>query len=195
MDERVAAYFDARADEWAKMERCTRSALQPAVTALAGIHQGSTVCDLGCGLGVMLPVYHDLGVRYVLGVDISPRMVELARQRNAGYPEASFVATDACDLVTDDRFDAVVVYNAYPHFLDHPALVKKVHELLVPEGRFVVAHSTGRDTINRHHEAVARGVSSGLGPAEDEAEVWRGLFDVDTVVDTPDFYAFAGIAR
>ena len=191
----VAAYFDEKASSWIEMERSTRSSVQPAVALMAGVGKDSRVVDVGCGLGVMVPVYLDLGVGSVLGVDVSEKMVSLARDRWADYPEVSFQVVDAAHLDMPGAFDAVVVYNAYPHIMDRVAFVENVHRLLKPDGRFVVAHGSGKDGINAHHDAVARGVSLGLSPALDESVVWRSLFEIDAVVDTPRFFAFAGSRR
>src|SRR3989442_9424392 len=43
------------------------------------------VCDLGCGPGHVARYLHARGVD-VLGLDISPRMVEVARRLNPGIP-------------------------------------------------------------------------------------------------------------
>ncbi|MBR3181825.1 MAG: hypothetical protein IKF56_04210 [Eggerthellaceae bacterium] len=54
---KVATYFDERADSWIKMETHTKSPMQPAVAVMAGVGLESRVLDLGCGLGVIMPVY------------------------------------------------------------------------------------------------------------------------------------------
>lgn len=188
----VASYFDERAESWLAMEEHTKSLVQPAVAIMAGVGEGSRVLDLGCGLGVMMPVYRQLGAARVLGVDVSGKMIELARERWAGEPWIGFLAADAAELDIDERFDAVVIYNAYPHFMNRPALVGTCHRLLAGNGRFVVAHGTGKDDINSHHEAVAAGVSLGLASAREESAAWEGMFEIDALVDTPGFYAFSG---
>lgn len=188
----IASYFDQRAESWGQMEKHTKSPVQPAVAIMAGIGAGSRVLDLGCGLGVMMPIYQQLGAARVLGVDVSEKMVELARERWASEPWIEFLAADATELDLDERFDAVVIYNAYPHFMNRPELVSACHRLLADNGRFVVAHGTGKDGINSHHEAVAAGVSLGLGSAREESATWKGPFEIDALVDTPGFYAFAG---
>lgn len=193
--DKVAAYFDERAAGWDEMETHTASPVQGAVAAMAGVHVGSRVADLGCGLGVMVPVYLEAGAGYVLGVDISSQMVERARKKRGVPGRVEFVACDAADLSPDAPFDAAVIYNAYPHFMDRPALVQAVHQLLAPGGRFVVAHGTGRGHINAHHEAKAAGVSLGLRPVHEEAKAWEGLFQIDVLADAPDFFAFAGSRR
>ena len=191
----VASYFDERADTWTEMERHTKSPVQAAVAIMAGVHEGSRVLDLGCGLGVMMPVYKQLGATRVLGVDISEKMIANARERWSDDQVIDFLAADAATLELDERFDSIVIYNAYPHFMDRPALVSTCHQLLADGGRFVVAHGTGKDGINSHHHAVAAGVSLGLEPASKEAATWEDLFAIDAVVDTPGFYAFAGSKR
>ena len=120
-------------------------------------------------------------------------MVENARNNFADDPAVDFVASDALELDEANQFDEVVIYNAYPHFFDKPALAKKVYRLLKPGGRFAVAHGSGKDEINGHHQAHAAGVSSGLGPVREESAVWEGLFQLESLVDTPGFYAFSGV--
>ena len=188
----VAAYFDERAEGWLEMEDSTRSPLQPAVAALAGVAPGSSVLDLGCGLGVMVPTYLELGAARVMGVDISEQMVRLASQRWQDEERVEFVAGDAACLSFAGAFDSVVIYNAYPHFMDRPALVEMCWRALAPGGRFVVAHSVGRERINAHHDAVAAGVSVGLQAADAEKTPWEERFAIDALIDTPRFYAFAG---
>ena len=190
--DKIAEYFDEKASSWAEMERCTKSSVQPAVARMAGVGSGSRVLDVGCGLGVMVPVYLDMEVGHVLGVDVSQNMVDLACERWSDKPEVEFLAVDAGELDAPGSFDAVVAYNVYPHIMNREAFVANVHKMLVDDGRFVVAHGAGKDAINSHHDAVAAGVSLGLKPAAEEALPWSDLFEIDAVVDTPAFYAFAG---
>lgn len=193
--DKVATFFDQRADHWEAEEEHTRSLVQPAVAIMAGVQEGSRVLDLGCGLGVMMPIYDSLGVASVLGVDISPVMIARAKERWEDYPAFKFAVADGATFDTDETFDAVVIYNAYPHFMDRSALIKNCYRLLCGGGRFIVAHSAGRDEINSHHEAVASGVSLGLKPAVEESKPWEDLFVTDVLVDTPTFFAFGGQRR
>jgi cyclopropane fatty-acyl-phospholipid synthase-like methyltransferase len=69
------------------------------------LEDGSDVLELGCGAGS--PATRRLAERHkVLGVDISPRQVELARER---VPNATFERADATSLAFEPAsFDAVV---------------------------------------------------------------------------------------
>lgn len=187
----VAKYFDERAKNWDS----TENRAQGAVLSFVDIKEGDSVLDLGCGQGIMVPFYLDANVSHVTAVDISPKMIEFAKQKFASVDCIEFIACDALDLDESNLFDAVVIYNAYPHFMDKHALVDKIWNLLKPNGRFVVAHGSGKELINSHHQAVAAGVSSGLAPVEEESRIWKSKFKLEALVDTPGIYAFSGVKK
>lgn len=194
MDE-IAAYFDERADSWDESGCSGESRVQGAVLSLVDLKPGGTVLDLGCGTGVMIPFYLAAQAGKIVAVDVSEKMVERAREKFGNEPSVELRASDALSLDEGERFDAAVIYNAYPHFPDKLALVEKVYRMLKPSGRFVVAHGSGKDAINRHHEAVAAGVSCGLRAASEESVLWADKFEIEALVDTPGFYAFSGVRR
>lgn len=194
MDE-IAAYFDERADSWDESGCSGESRVQGAVLSLVDLKPGDTVLDLGCGTGVMIPFYLAAQAGKIVAVDVSEKMVERAREKFGNEPSVELRASDALSLDEGERFDAAVIYNAYPHFPDKLALVEKVYRMLKPSGRFVVAHGSGKDAINRHHEAVAAGVSCGLRAASEESVLWADKFEIEALVDTPGFYAFSGVRR
>lgn len=192
--ERIAAYFDSRAPQWdAQQIGAEENARKTTGVAwIAGVRSGSRVLDLGCGTGVMAPAYLDAGAQSIVGIDASLGMIECARQKFADEPRISFVHGDVLEYVTDQLFDVVVIYNAYPHFLEKERLVEHVAQLLVPGGRFLVAHGMGRATLNAHHANVPADITSDLEPAALSCEVWRTRFDIDCLVDTPHCYLFGG---
>jgi SAM-dependent methyltransferase len=65
----------------------------------------ASVLEPGCGSGRMLAAFADRGID-VVGVDLSPRMVELARERLAGRGEV--VLADITELELGRRFDGAV---------------------------------------------------------------------------------------
>jgi SAM-dependent methyltransferase len=71
---------------------------------LLGLGPGSRLLDVGCGPGRHAVALTRHGVD-VVGVDISPRFVELARH---AAPAATFVCADATELSYDNEFDAAV---------------------------------------------------------------------------------------
>lgn len=73
---------------------------------------GARVLEVGCGNGSHVAYFLDQGLEYI-GVDISARMVELAR---AAYPEVQFVRADGRHLpFADGQFDYVFCRNVLLH--------------------------------------------------------------------------------
>ncbi|MCE7004252.1 class I SAM-dependent methyltransferase [Kibdelosporangium philippinense] len=67
----------------------------------------SDILDVGCGTGSLTLLMTELGHR-VTGVDLSPKMIEIARQKLAGR-DARFTVADATDVRIEHEVDVVVV--------------------------------------------------------------------------------------
>lgn len=193
---KIGAYFDERAANWNEQA-------EPAgpkhlmVAQLAGVHEGSRVLDVGCGTGIMERAYLELGAASIVGLDLSEAMLACARTSFSDVPaeRLRFECYDILDFTSNEPFDVVVIYNAYPHILDKEALVEATASLLVPGGRFLVAHGMSRATLNAHHANVPADVTSDLLPAQEAALDWQSAFDIDMVADTSFTYFFGGSKR
>ena len=74
-------------------------------------------------------------------------MVRIAREK---FPQENvrFVCGDAETAPLGEGFDAIVIYNAFPHFPDPERLVARLAALLAPGGRLTVAHGSSRADID-----------------------------------------------
>ena len=97
------------------------------------------VLDLGCGIGRMAA---PLATRFagVVGVDVSPVMIEEAKRQHAGLPNLRFVVNSGADLaeLPTDGFDLVCAYAVLPHLPREVvrAYLAEVNRVLSPEGWF-----------------------------------------------------------
>jgi SAM-dependent methyltransferase len=79
---------------------------------LLGVPAGGTVLDIGCGTGTPIAAYLlQRGVR-VVGVDASPSMIRLCRER---FPGCEWVLQDMRALQLGRRFDAIVAWDSFFH--------------------------------------------------------------------------------
>ena len=98
---------------------------------------GRRVLDLGCGYGWHCKYAADHGAAYVLGTDISERMLERARALNGGagieYRRAAME-----DLAfSEGTFDVVLSSLAFHYVRDFGQLVGNIGSWLKSEGAFV----------------------------------------------------------
>ncbi|MCX6848419.1 MAG: class I SAM-dependent methyltransferase [Verrucomicrobia bacterium] len=99
-------------------------------------HQPEHICDFGCGSGEMACRLGLLGYR-VTGIDVSPDLIELARERARmeGVEDlVQFTIADAAAApVTDGTFDAVLAMSVVHHMPAIDAL-DALDRLLRPGG-------------------------------------------------------------
>ncbi|MFF9862265.1 class I SAM-dependent methyltransferase [Streptomyces tendae] len=95
------------------------------------------VLDLGCGTGSLSLLAAEQGHR-VIGVDLSPAMVELARSKLAGRDAVFLTGDAAAPPVGEQRFDAVLVRHVLWTLPDPGRALRHWRQLLRPRGRLVL---------------------------------------------------------
>ncbi|MGO9833370.1 MAG: glycosyltransferase [Polyangiaceae bacterium] len=96
---------------------------------------GSRVLEVGCGLGDLLA---SLDGPTRVGIDLSPRMIELARRR---HPELDLRVVDVeRDPLPEGPFDAIVLSDAIGHFEDIQCALEQLRGRMAPGGRIVLTY-------------------------------------------------------
>jgi ubiquinone/menaquinone biosynthesis C-methylase UbiE len=135
----VQRQFDRLAPVWNSMR--DPEAFAPVEAALDLLEEPPRrVLDLGTGTGsVARLVAERFPEAEVVGVDLSPRMIDEA-QRLTDSPRIRYEVADAVDLVHDDSaFDLVTLGNMIPFF-------DELARLVAPGGRVLFAFSGGPQT-------------------------------------------------
>ncbi|MFE3448853.1 class I SAM-dependent methyltransferase [Nonomuraea sp. NPDC059194] len=97
----------------------------------------SSVLDVGCGTGSLALLLAEEG-HTVTGVDLSPRMAELARKKLAGRAAQVIVGDAADPPVGDTRFDVLLCRHVVWNLPDPHAALRRWRELVRPGGRLVL---------------------------------------------------------
>ncbi|MGV9502465.1 class I SAM-dependent methyltransferase [Streptomyces sp. NPDC003642] len=95
------------------------------------------VLDVGCGTGSLSLLAAEQGHR-VTGVDLSPAMVRLAREKLAGRDAVFLIGDAAAPPVGEQRFDAVLVRHVLWTLPDPARVLRHWYGLLRPGGRLVL---------------------------------------------------------
>lgn len=135
---------------------------RPAMLALIGDVAGKAVLDAGCGPGLYAEELAARGAS-VVGIDNSPAMVDLARDR---VPAGTFRVHDLdapLDWVADGAFDVVVNALVLHYLADPTAALREFQRVLAPGGVAV---------ISSHH------------PTSDWTRLGGSYFEVGWATDT-----------
>ncbi|MFJ9447946.1 class I SAM-dependent DNA methyltransferase [Kitasatospora sp. NPDC101235] len=143
------AFYDAIATEYTDLFRdhLSRTPMDRAMLALFADlvreeRPDARTAELGCGPGRMTGPLHRLGLD-VHGIDLSPRMVELARQ---AHPEVPFSVGSMFDLpFQDGELTGVVAWYSIIHTPAErlPEVFAEFARVLAPGGHLMLAFQVG----------------------------------------------------
>jgi arsenite methyltransferase len=106
-----------------------------------GASPGDRVLDVGCGPGFFeLELVEEVGPEgSVVGIDVSPASVAVARSRSEGHGNLAFHEADATDLpVADGQFDRALSVQVLEYVSEVDAALLELRRALRPGGRLVV---------------------------------------------------------
>lgn len=95
------------------------------------LRKNAAVLDYGCARGAYtIALAGD--VKEIRGIDISSKMIELAREKSN---DISFKKAAIFDI--DEKYDVVLAFNLL-HLLENTErVIQKIDEILIPGGRFI----------------------------------------------------------
>ena len=109
----------------------------PELKKLLPDFHGKRVLDLGCGYGWHCKYAAAHGAAYILGTDISHKMLEIAREKNADE-KIKYECKAMEDLDFEEcSFDVVISSLAFHYVKDFAPLVQKIYKWLKKGGDFV----------------------------------------------------------
>ncbi len=188
----VIRFFDDRAADWDK-DLVRSDAVINGILDRAGVKKGTKVLDVACGTGVLIPDYLAREVESVTAVDISPEMIAQARKKCTDE-RVRFLCIDAEELPEGEKYDVVMVYNAFPHFPEPEKLIAHLSGLLKEGGSLTVAHGSSRAVIDSRHHGSAAKVSNGLMYAEELSMLFSRYTKVTVMISDDTMYQVTGEA-
>ena len=112
----------------------------PAILSLIGDVKGKRILDIGCGFGKTDAALSDAGASFILGIDISEKMIGKAREENSrGNIEYRVLSAEDISSL-DGSFDIVMSSLCFHYIKDLSRLLSSVHSLLSEHG--ILAFST-----------------------------------------------------
>jgi ubiquinone/menaquinone biosynthesis C-methylase UbiE len=150
--ESIRESYDRLADEYARRifyelqhKPFDRELLDGFVAEVKGRGE---VCDMGCGPGHVARYLRDAGAT-VFGLDISPRMLEQARQFNPdiSFREGNVMALDLQDATLAGITAFYAIVNIPKESL--PLIFEEMKRVLQPGGLLLLAFHTGDEMLHQ----------------------------------------------
>ncbi|MDA8147198.1 MAG: arsenite methyltransferase [Actinomycetota bacterium] len=172
-------------------------------TAVADLHPGEVVLDLGSGAGadVLIAARRVTPGGKAIGLDMTPEMLELARRNavTAGVDNVEFVEGYLENIpLPDGTVDVVISNCAINLAADKHAVLREAARVLRPGGRFAVSDviaDPGMDSETRANMAEWTGCIAGAPTEADYRESLSGAgFEDIEIVETHRVHSYAAAA-
>lgn len=131
--EETGSHYDRIALYWQKQHLNSNYGVSALEWAIKFTETKSTALDVGCGSsGRFIDILIKHGFAPT-GVDISPEMISLARQR---HPEVTFYTADICTWPFPQKYDLISAWDSTFHLpiAEQKPVLKKMCEGLNPHG-------------------------------------------------------------
>ncbi|MBP2322634.1 2-polyprenyl-3-methyl-5-hydroxy-6-metoxy-1,4-benzoquinol methylase [Kibdelosporangium banguiense] len=141
MSNEVDAYW-SKCYETGRDFRMISSRAISTLLRFANTAQGGRCLDVGCGTGQLTRELYHRGFN-VVGIDVSESAIDIARKlttvsrRRLQYLHLDIECGGLSKLV-NQSYDLITCKFVYALIKDKPAFLLKVHQLLAPNGAFVV---------------------------------------------------------
>jgi toxoflavin synthase len=184
-----AAQYDhigSKYDEYARTATLKR-AESYTFFRMVGLLEGKRVLDLACGFGFYTRLLMQHGAAQVIGVDISPEMIRLAREHEQKEPLG--IAHQVCDAVALPQLDpfdlvtAVYLLNYATSKDQMLGMCRSAYANLVAGGRFVAYTVNPAFTLSKPNST-----KYGVTMLRQTPEVDRYMCDLEFVTDPPTSY-------
>jgi demethylmenaquinone methyltransferase/2-methoxy-6-polyprenyl-1,4-benzoquinol methylase len=190
----IIEFFDRCAPTW-DADMVKDDEIIDTILKNAEVRDGQHVLDVACGTGVLFDYYLDRNVASITGIDISPEMAKIAQSKYADNPKVTVICGDVEEAIFSQKFDRIVVYNAFPHFPYPKRLIKRLAHLLKDEGRMTIAHGMSQAAIDNHHSGSVSKISNGLMAADQLKKLFDAHFDVEIMISNNRMYQVSGVKR
>ncbi|NUM50847.1 MAG: glycosyltransferase [Flavobacteriales bacterium] len=147
------------------------------------IHEDSSVLEIGCGTGETLS---KLNGKTKIGIDYSPSMIEMAKQR---YPQLEFHVMEAENITLNTTYDVIILSNVIGFFNNVNDVLNSLKPLCHEKTRIIISYYNYLwEPIIKLGEHI--GLKRKLPP-----QSWLSKKDIENILYLSDYEAYRSTRR
>lgn len=187
----IKAFFNSKAAGW-DLVQVRNDEIINLILDKSSIKKGTRVLDVASGTGVLFEDYLKREVSSLTGIDISEEMLKIAREKFSGI---NVICADAEEYKFSEKYDVIMIYNAFPHFPNPVKLFRNLSAALTDGGRLTVAHGLSIEELEKCHSLVPESISAPLPDADTLAEIMSESLNVDIKISDDRMYMVSGVKK
>ena len=132
-----------KGDDYAKNSESQKSSAEDFISSLK-LQDASVVLDVGCGDGkITAAMASAIPNGRVIGVDISPSMIEFAKGAFSNHSNLKFLTQDAAHIDFQEKFDLITSFTVMQWVLEQQQALDGFEKALKPGGKLCIQMPTG----------------------------------------------------
>lgn len=143
--EHIKNYFNKRAKiydeaiEHGFIVSAVRKQEDTAFLTLLGRCNGDVILDAGCGTGHHIRYLLERGAKHIVGMDVSSRMLEIARKKFREHGNVKFYQSDILKFEYPKKFDKIISIGVLDHMKDPFPYLAFFHRHLKKNGILIIS--------------------------------------------------------
>ncbi|MFA6829189.1 MAG: class I SAM-dependent methyltransferase [Bacilli bacterium] len=189
MKTNIERFFDEKAPTWDQSAEKDLARISDLLDSLP-LARGMKVLDVACGTGIITPLLANKTGEKTKGIDISSEMIKVAKQKYNQNNQLEFECEDFLSF-KETGYDFIIIFNAYPHFLEPKKVCLSLANAIKPNGYFAILHDISRKTLHQCH-SHCQNISRELETPEKEAAVFEDDFKILRSEESDSHYLILG---
>lgn len=162
------------------------------VIEILNLKKGDIVVELGCGTGLNFPlVMEKIGPEgHLIGVDITPGMLEVAqgRIRQNNWSNVELIESDIARYEFPKEINAVFATGVFGYIPEHDQIIERAFNALVQDGRIAILDGKRPERLpaSVFHIVLALGAQYGYTEEYFDVAPWKSVekYFANTVFQT-----------
>ena len=172
---KVKEFFNKLASDWDRRSKSDLSNIKDILSHIK-ISENDKILDLGCGTGIITSLLSSYTTKKVIGIDISNNMIKIAKSKNIDK-KVVFKCRDFYKLFLN-KYNLIVCFDAYPHFVNQKGFVLKAHKLLTKNGTLAIIFDNDTTTTNGFHKNIESELSRNILQPNEEGKLFENYFKI-----------------
>lgn len=175
--DKIREFFNKYASIWDEKDTTDLNFVKDILINKSELKTNYKVLDVGCGTGIITPLIFEITNSEVIGIDLSDKMIEIAKNKYKDNKNLKFINEDFYKFINNEKVDEIIIFNAYPHFLDLKKLKEAFKNNLKNGGKVLIFSTLGIEKINKHHQNVSE-ISRFLTSIDEEIKEYQDDFNI-----------------
>ncbi len=171
----IEKFFDTLASGWDKRSLTNLENIKKTLLKTP-LNEGMKALDVACGTGVITKTINEVTKTDVDAIDLSSNMIEVAKAKYKDDSQLHFYKKDFLEL-NEKQYDFIIIFNAYPHFLNLEEFKKALLRNLKDDGYFLIFSDLSLDSLKVHHKNCMH-VSRNIEDIDIEASFYLDSFNI-----------------